>query len=141
MNDLTSDGDELVNANVNTIDTIMQNAFISPANEAPYLDPFAVLTGSDSASAAESFVIAMNALPNVTLVGENTQGIFPYVLGKSLPNGWEFSLSNEIYTDFIGKNYEAVVVPLNVDALAYSVEAIEQNTDFSINATLQTLGF
>ena len=117
-------------------------AFISPANDSPYLSPVAVIAAADTASAAEVFVIAMNALPNVTLVGENTEGIFSNILSKFLPDGFEVGLSNEVYTDFQGMNYEVTGIPPDVEANTFSVEAIqEQNTDPAIDAALIALGF
>ena len=53
----------------------------------------------------------MRALPNVTTVGEATLGILSDNLLKCLPNGWEVSLSNEIYTAADGNVYEVVGVP------------------------------
>ena len=197
MEDITTNGDDSVDANVDAINTIMQraltdlqdtramiidvrsnpggediiglaianyftdetrlvasksarnfagmtdivDAFISPASDTPYLNPVVVLVSSDTASAAEVFVLAMTALTNVTLVGENTNGIFSNILVKSLPNGDIFGLSNEVYTDFQGINYEGLGIPPDVDAATFSIEAIEQNTDPAINAALEILGF
>ena len=83
----------------------------------------------------------MTALPNVTLVGENTHGIFSNILEKSLPNGDKFGLSNEVYTDFQGINYEGLGIPPDVEAATFSINAIEQNTDPAIIAALEILGF
>ena len=197
MEDITTNGDDSVDANLNAINTIMQlaltdlqdtramiidvrsnpggediiglaianyftdetrlvasksarnfagatdivEAFISPANDTPYLNPVVVIASSDTGSAAEVFLLAMNALPSVTLVGENSNGIFSNILSKSLPNGVEFGLSNEVYTDFQGINYEGTGISPDVEAEIFSIEAIERNTDPAINAALETLGF
>lgn len=122
-------------------DTNVVEATISPANESPYLQPVVVIAASDTSSAAEVFMMAMSALPNVKLVGENSNGIFSNTLEKSLPNGWGFSLSNEVYTDFMGMNYEGTGIPPDIEAATFSVEAITQNTDPAIEAALETLGF
>jgi len=121
--------------------TDLINALIEPANDAPYLNPVAVLASPDTASAAEIFVMAMSALPQVTLVGESTNGILSDTLSKSLPNGWEVSLSNEVYTDAFGFNHEVSGVPAQIDAPTFSLEAIEQNRDAAIDAALTSLGF
>jgi C-terminal processing protease CtpA/Prc len=53
----------------------------------------------------------MRNLPQVTQVGEPTQGIFSDSTDKGLPNGWTLSLSTEIYRDPRGNNYEGVGLP------------------------------
>ena len=119
----------------------VKEAFISPATDTPYLNPIAIISSSDTGSAAEIFLIAMNALPQVTLVGENSNGIFSDILTKALPNGWEIGLSNEVYTDFQGINYEVTGVEPDVFAEPFSLDAIEQNTDLAIDTALEFLGF
>ena len=48
----------------------------------------------------------MRALPNVTHYGEPTFGALSDILGKTLPNGWGLSLSNEHYVDVAGEAWE-----------------------------------
>jgi len=69
-------------------ETSVVEASISPVNETPYLKPIVIIAASDTSSAAEVFMLAMSALPNVTLVGESSNGILSNTLEKSLPNGW-----------------------------------------------------
>lgn len=64
------------------------------------------MTTRASASATEICVLASLSLKNITRIGGNTEGITSDMLDKTLPNGWEFSLSNEIYLDNKGKSYE-----------------------------------
>jgi len=116
-------------------------AYVSPANESPYLNPIAIIGSQDTASAAEIFLMAMSALPQVTLVGQNSGGILSDTLEKALPNGWEISLSNEVYTDYLGINHEAIGIQPSVVAETFSVEYINQNTDAAIDAALNVLGF
>jgi len=104
-------------------DTATVEAFISPALPSPYLQPIAVIGASDTSSAAEIFLMSMSALPNVTLVG------------------WEISLSNEVYTDYLGVNHEVSGVPPQVQAETYSLQAIEQKRDLAIEKAIETLGF
>lgn len=74
----------------------------------PYLGPVCILTSKATASASEIFVMASLSLPNTTRIGGSTEGITSDMLDKTLPNGWEFSLSNETYLDNQGKNYEHI---------------------------------
>ena len=59
----------------------------------------------DTASATEIFYMTMSTLPYVTLVGENSNVIYSDILSKSLPNGWEIRLSNEVHTDYLGVDH------------------------------------
>ena len=64
-----------------------------------------------TASAAELFCLMVKDLPHIkTILGESTVGIYSAALDKSLPNGWEFTLSNEVCTDADGRLYEGVGV-------------------------------
>jgi len=70
-----------------------------------------LLTSHQTASAAEIIPISSMAYPNITRIGSNTEGNFSDVLGKRLPNGWEYSLSNEVYQDVNGVDYESKGIP------------------------------
>lgn len=80
----------------------------------PYTNPVCILTSKATASASEIFIIASLSLENSTRIGGTTEGITSDKLEKTLPNGWEFSLSNEIYLDNSGNNYEHIGITPNV---------------------------
>ncbi len=63
--------------------------------------------------------MASQNIENVTRIGSNTEGILSDILSKRLPNGWKFGLSNEIYENVDGKNYEMTGIPPNYE-LNYS---------------------
>ena len=65
-----------------------------------------LLTSALTASASEILVLASLSNKNIKRIGSTTEGIFSSTLDKELPNGWEFELSNEIYQDLDGENYE-----------------------------------
>lgn len=77
--------------------------------------PVYLLTSRQTASAGEILTLAMSACPNVTRVGEATLGILSDNLYKQLPNGWEVSLSNEIYEDPAGIVWEGEGIPPQVE--------------------------
>ncbi len=52
----------------------------------------------------------MKDLPYVTMVGDNTNGVFSDILSHTLPNEALLGLSNEVYTDAKGKVFEAIGV-------------------------------
>lgn len=70
--------------------------------------PLAVLTGDFTVSAAETATMALRALPETVQIGQPTRGVLSDRLEKVLPNGWTFSLSNEVYTDPKGRVFEAI---------------------------------
>jgi C-terminal processing protease CtpA/Prc len=75
-----------------------------------------LLTSDATASAAEIFALASMQYPDkIFRIGSSTNGIFSEILWKQLPIGWEYSLSNEIYSDPEGKIYEIDGVPCNID--------------------------
>ena len=81
----------------------------------PYVQPVYVLTSPQTGSAAESFSIATIDLANVKRIGSPTAGAMSTALEKKLPNGWTFSISNEIFMDNRGNNYENIGIPVDHD--------------------------
>lgn len=53
--------------------------------------------------------------PNVKIIGEHTAGMFSSMMGKKMPNGWEFSLSHEAHLAKDGNNYEGVGIPVDIE--------------------------
>lgn len=116
-------------------------ADIYPEGNAPYLKPVIIIAGPDTGSAAEVFLIAMNNLPNVTIMGENSSGDLSDILGKQLPNGWEFGLSNEVYLDHLGKSHEVIGFPPEIKVQVFSLDELENKRNLAIEAALSTLGY
>jgi len=61
--------------------------------------PVLLLTNKNTQSAAELFTLMMGVLPNVTIVGDYTTGIFSDTHVDHLPNGWEYRLTIMKTTD------------------------------------------
>lgn len=112
---------------------------ITPADGPQYRGRVALLTSSETASAAEVFALAMRSLPQVTLVGQPTMGIFSDALYRTLPNRWNFTLSNEIYRTAKGETFEGTGVPPTVVAPFLSAEDDEDGVDSIIDAAVATL--
>lgn len=87
-----------------------QYIVVNPA-ESCFEGKLFILTSMQTASAAETFVLASMNLPSAVRIGSSTEGIFSDILSKKLPNGWGYSLSNEIYTSNTGVNYEKIGIP------------------------------
>jgi len=112
-------------------ETAIKQAFTTPT-ATPYTSPIVVLSSLETASAAEIFLMAMNSLPNVTLVGDESTGELSDILGKELPNGWQFGLSNEVYSDFQDRRFEVIGVPMDTKIKALSLPDIEQGIDSAL---------
>lgn len=85
--------------------------------------PVVVLTGERTTSAAEALVMRLRVLPQVTVMGQPTQGAHSDVLTRTLPNGWQVGLSNEVYTLADGQVYEGVGIPPAVPTSAPGPDA------------------
>jgi carboxyl-terminal processing protease len=85
--------------------------YAEPGDCRRFLKPVVVLTGERTTSAAEALVMRLRVLPQVTVMGQPTQGAHSDVLSRTLPNGWELGLSNEVYTLADGQVYEGVGIP------------------------------
>jgi carboxyl-terminal processing protease len=83
-----------------------QEIVLQPSDRPSFVGPVYLITGPETASAAEVFVLAMRALPNVVHVGQATDGSLSDELWKTLPNSWILSLSNEVYLDSQGFLWE-----------------------------------
>jgi carboxyl-terminal processing protease len=99
--------------------------------------PVFLLTSRQTASAGEILVLAMRALPNVTTVGEATLGILSDNLYKRLPNGWEVSLSNEIYEAPGGALYEGCGIPPDVGTPVYDPTDIRAGLRRAVDRAVQ----
>jgi len=95
--------------------TSRESIYVEPSIRPKYLGAAVLLTGRHSASAAETFTMAlMGRRPEICRIGENTQGVFSDVLDRRLPNGWRLVLPNEIYLTSGGKTFDVDGVPPDV---------------------------
>jgi len=90
-----------------------QTIYLEP-KKPNFLGDVYVLTSHETASAAELAALSTLRVDNITRIGSNTEGIFSDGLDKKLPNGWEYTLSNEIYEDINGNSYENIGVPPDI---------------------------
>lgn len=80
-----------------------------------YTKPVYLLTSQQSASATDMMALASMELPQFKRIGSHTNGAISDALQKKLPNGWYFSLSNEVYTDLNNKHYENIGIPVDYE--------------------------
>lgn len=81
----------------------------------PYTKPVFLLTSQQSASATDMMALASMEMTQLKRIGSHTSGDISDALQKKLPNGWYFSLSNEIYTDLNNKHYENIGIPVDFE--------------------------
>jgi len=86
--------------------------YVEGVNDA-FTKPVYLLTSPQTGSAAESLALGSMSLANVKRIGAPTQGAISTTLDKTLPNGWVFSISNEIAMDKQGNCYENIGVPVD----------------------------
>lgn len=84
---------------------------MTPASNKTFHKPVVALQSPLCLSAGEILTLCLQAIPTVTLAGQATTGMLSDNLNKPLPNGWELSLSNEVYESCEGVCYEGVGVP------------------------------
>mgnify|MGYP003578011582 CR=1 FL=1 len=72
---------------------------VSPRGPRRFRGPVVVLTNRKTTSAAEAFILAVRALPNVTIVGDSTAGGSGGPVPRELPNGWTYRLSASLLYD------------------------------------------
>jgi C-terminal processing protease CtpA/Prc len=97
------------------------------------------LTSKQTVSAGEILVMAMKACPTVTTLGETTLGILSDNLYKRLPNGWEISLSNEVYESADGKIYEAVGIAPDIDVPVFDAKNVMQGFRVAVDRALEII--
>jgi carboxyl-terminal processing protease len=102
--------------------------------------PVVALTSPLCVSAGEVLTLALRALPHVTVMGERTAGMLSDNLLKPLPNGWEVSLSNEIYAAHDGLVFEGLGVEPDVAAVSMDAAQLVPSLHASLQAAVERLG-
>lgn len=112
-----------------------QTVSVTPADAPRYTGPVSLLTSDLTISAGETFVLAlMGRTPAPPRIGTTTQGVFADTLSRTLPNGWTFSLGNEIFIGSDGRNYEGVGIPPTVSTPVFTPVELDQNRDSALDA-------
>lgn len=103
--------------------TPLQEVYVNPQS-ITYDGEVYILTSGFTISAAETFVRGMLANPEhkVTIVGERTAGFYSDAIPRSLPDGFSYSLSNEVYYWYNDEPLEGqgvfpdVMIPVSMEA-------------------------
>lgn len=119
--------------------TPAQTSWVRATTRPGFRGPVVHLTGLRSVSAAETFTQALiNREPKIVRVGENTQGVFSDVLGRRLPNGWQFGLPNERFVTN-GKSYDGPGIPPDVTVPVFPASDLADGRDGAIERALAIL--
>lgn len=112
--------------------------YVKPRGRVKFLKPIILLTNDVTASAADVLALIMKENPQVTIVGENSNGSFsdryPYLFPKRLPNGWKVHLSNQRYFSTEMINYEGKGVPVNIEVLNMQEDIKSMNDSVLLQA-------
>lgn len=102
--------------------------YVEPGGPIQFTKPVVLLTHRFSVSGAENFALAMRVLPNMTVVGDATSGVFADMYGDRLPNGWTFTVSFKLFIDQTGFCWEGIGVPSDIRE-TNTKQDIEQQRD------------
>lgn len=100
--------------------------FVEPGGPRQFTKTVILLTNRLSISAAENFTLAMRILPHVTVVGDFTSGCFADAYDMKLPNGWEFTFSENLFLDHNGFCWEGIGVPPDIKVSCRYDETTEE---------------
>lgn len=117
----------------------VQTVHIWPQTRTPFVGRVFVLTSGLTASAAEVFNLALRARGDVVQVGEPSMGALSDSLDRELPNGWSFSLSNEIYLDPDDTPFEGSGIPVDEEATVFAPGDRAQGIDPGIERALEAM--
>jgi carboxyl-terminal processing protease len=109
-----------------------------PQGAVQFTGPIALLSCDSVFSGGEVFALAMKQLPNVTIIGDDTNGIFSYQLEKKLPNGWRYCLSYQVYFSADMVCYEGMGVPVGIKLLNRQSD-LENGVDPLITRALKVI--
>lgn len=107
--------------------TDFETWYLMPEGKNQFTKPIILLTSDFTASAADVFVLAMRELPYVTIVGDNTEGIFSDVKAIYLSNGWEVSLTHQQYVSSKKINFEGEGITPDFKVLATKNDVLKKN--------------
>ena len=115
-----------------------KTVYLEPHPKLTYTGPTICLTNDASFSGADVFAMLMTSLPQVTLVGEPSNGIFSNMLEKKLSNGWKYSLSHQRYYSAEMVCYEGKGIPVDIPVKNTWIE-VEKDIDQVLLTGLQQL--
>jgi hypothetical protein len=105
---------------------------------AGYKKPIVVLTDRFTISAAERATMALAVLPNVTVLGETTNGSTSTMMAREMANGWHYSLATQQVLFADGKSYEGAGLP-PASVVKNSKADLQNDIDRVLEKAIETL--
>lgn len=100
--------------------------------------PIVVLTDRYTISAGERSVMAFKTLPNVTVMGDTTNGAHGTMIGRELANGWFYSVVPQKVELFDGKSYEGIGLAPDIFS-KNTISEINKGIDSTLQNAINTL--
>lgn len=100
--------------------------------------PIVVLTDRFTISAGERSVMTLKTLPNVTIIGDTTNGAHGTMIGRELANGWFYSLVPQKVELYDGKSYEGKGLPPDL-YIKNSEEEISTGIDRVLESAIESM--
>lgn len=100
--------------------------------------PIVLLADRYTISAGERSVMAFKTLPNVTFVGDTTNGAQGTMIGRELANGWYYSLVPQKIELYDGKSYEGIGLAPDI-YIKNQLSEILQGTDKTLEYAIDQL--
>ena len=119
--------------------TAMTAQTVGPAGPAQFRGLVVVLTNRRVYSSAENFVLAMEALPSVTTMGDTTAGASGRPLTRELPNGWTYTISTWIEYTADKQIFENIGLAPDV-YVAARMSDVSAGVDPVLDRAMQVLG-
>ncbi|MFO7625942.1 MAG: S41 family peptidase [Candidatus Fermentibacteraceae bacterium] len=104
--------------------TPLQPFSVAPTGNVHFTCQVYLLTGGRCAESTEYFVCAMEALPNVTVIGERTRGSAGEAAYVPLSNGWVAGIPAQIV-------YSADMAPIQGQGISPDIEVLTSSEDLS----------
>jgi carboxyl-terminal processing protease len=117
----------------------LKEKYIRPIGKSRFSNmPVVVLTNDKTLSAGDLFTLIMSQLPNVTLIGEPSNGSYSDLSAQKLPNGWVVTWSHQRYLSLEKVNYEGRGTPVDIE-VENTLEDVRKKRDSVLKAALNYL--
>jgi carboxyl-terminal processing protease len=111
---------------------------VAPTGARQFRGPVIVLSNRRNVSTSENFILAMKALPSVTVVGDTTAGASGAPIVRELSNGWTYQLSEWIEYTPERTIFEGIGLPPHVVVRAKATD-VGKNLDAVLERALSLL--
>ena len=112
--------------------------YCKPICKNPFVGTVIILTNDRTRSAGDSFVMSLMDLPNVTIIGDRTEGILGEAKIGFLPYGWIYGVNNYKILSPDGVNYEDIGIPPDT-FIQNKLSDLERDRDPLIDKSMEVI--